>query len=134
MLAAHRGIKIDCIVAKKENVQQHIRCDSNKLYNYMCRLVIPDYVQTEPKVEFIPDKRSIKVQSGSSLSDYLQTVLWFDCSARTRLIHCPQESHHNYNLQFTDWIAHCVWSHFEDGENVVFAKLAPAIRIRKLYF
>jgi hypothetical protein len=134
ILTAHKNIKIDCIVAKKEKVQQHIRCDSNKVYNYMCKLVIPDYVQSERQIEFIPDKRSIKVKSGNSLSDYLQTVLWFDFSAKTKLVNHPQESDRNYNLQFVDWMAHCVWSHFEDGEQDVFAKLRPSIKVRKLYF
>ena len=134
MLAASPAVEIDCIIAKKENVQAHIRADSNKLYNYMCRLVIPEHVQTETQIEFIPDKRSIKVQSGNSLSDYLQTVLWFEYLAKTKIVNCPQESDRNYNLQFVDWIAHCVWSHFEDGEQAIYAQLAPAIRVRKLYF
>jgi hypothetical protein len=134
MLTAYRNIKVDCIVAKKENVLQHIRCDSNKLYNYMCRLVIPEYVKSELEFEFVPDKRSIKVKSGNSLSDYLQTVLWFDYSLTTKLINNPQESDKNYNLQFVDWMAHCVWSHFEDGETTVFDKLSPAIKVRQLFF
>jgi hypothetical protein len=96
--------------------------------------VIPDYVKNEREFEFIPDKRSIKVKSGNSLSDYLQTVLWFDCSIKTKLINNPQESHRNYNLQFMDWMAHCVWSHFENGEAIVFPKLSPAIKVRRLYF
>ena len=32
-LISHPEIKIDCIVVKKENVQEHIRRDPNKLYN-----------------------------------------------------------------------------------------------------
>jgi hypothetical protein len=115
LLTAHPEIKIDCIVVKKENVRSHIRSDGNKLYNYMCRLVVCDHVSSRATIQFIPDKRSIKVESGNSLSDYLQTVLWFDCGTATQLVNNPQESHGNYNLQFTDWIAHCVWAHFEDG-------------------
>lgn len=134
MLGTYKDIAIDCIVARKENVKEHIRDDSNKLYNYMCRLVIPDYVQNEPEFEFIPDKRSIKVKSGNSLSDYLQTVLWFEYSAKTKLNNNPQESDKNYNLQFMDWMTHSIWSHFENGETDVFAKLCKAIKVRRLYF
>lgn len=134
MLGAHKDIQIDCIVAKKENVQAHIRCDPNKLYNYMCGLVIPEHVKGEIEFEFIPDKRSIKVKSGNSLSDYLQTVIWFDYSLTTKLINNPLESDKNYNLQFVDWTAHCVWSHFEDGETNVFGMLSPAIKVRQLFF
>src|SRR5882724_11104030 len=75
MLLSHPKIKIDCIVAKKENVKTHIRADANKLYNYMCKLVMIEYVKQVPQFVFIPDKRSIKVVSGNSLSDYLQIHL-----------------------------------------------------------
>ncbi len=133
MLINHPEIKIDCIIASKEKVQSHIRTDPNKLYNYMCRLVVIDYVKHVPDFEFIPDKRTIKVESGNSLSDYLQTVLWFECCVKTKVLNNPQESHKHYNLQFIDWVAHCVWSHFEDSETRVFAEISQRIRIRKLF-
>ncbi|HZQ46498.1 MAG TPA: DUF3800 domain-containing protein [Verrucomicrobiae bacterium] len=134
MLQTHPDIKIDCITVKKENVQPHIRADSNKLYNYMCRLVIPDYVKSCPAFEFVPDKRSVKVESGNSLSDYLQTVLWFDCNIKSVLTNNPQESSGDYNLQFVDWVANVTWSHFEDGETTVFDQVRKNIRIRQLFF
>lgn len=134
LLAAHNDIKIDCIVVRKEKVQAHIRADSNKLYNYMCKLVVCDYVTLEPEIQFIPDKRSIKVESGNSLSDYLQTVLWFECNVKTKIVNKPQESFLNYNLQFIDWVAHCVWSSFEDNETAISSKLLPSIKVRRLYF
>lgn len=127
-------IKIDCIVVKKENVQPHIRADPNKLYNYMCKLVVIDYVKKVAEVEFIPDNRTIKVASGNSLSDYLQTTLWFECGVATTLRNNPQQSDRNYNLQFVDWIAHCVWAHFEDGETRVFSEVSRHIKIRQLFF
>lgn len=134
MLEANSDIKIDCIVVNKEKVLPHIRNDPNKLYNYMCKLVIQDHAKRIPDFEFIPDKRSIKVESGNSLSDYLQTVLWFDFGLKTTLTNNPQESARNYNLQFVDWIANIVWKHFEDGETVVYNELQKKIRIRRLFF
>jgi hypothetical protein len=134
ILKTFGDIKIDCIVAKKENVQSHIRADPNKLYNYMCRLVMIEHVRHVPEFEFIPDKRSIKIESGNSLSDYLQTVLWFECGTATRILNCPKESHQEYNLQFIDWIANCVWSHFEDAEATVYREISGNIKIRQLFF
>ena len=133
-LSNHHDIKVDCIVVKKENVQDHIRKDPNKLYNFMTKMVIVDHVKDLLEFEFIPDKRSIKVESGNSLSDYLQTVLWFDCHSKVRVVHHPAESHRNYNLQFVDWISHCVWSHFEDGEANVFSEANKLIKVRRLFF
>jgi len=134
MLQDFPEIKVDCIIVKKENVQPHITADPNKLYNYMCRLVVVDHVQDEEKFDFIPDKRTIKVESGNSLSDYLQTVLWFENRTKTTLINKPGESHADYNLQFADWIAHCIWAHYENAENDVFAIIGRKIKIRQLYF
>jgi hypothetical protein len=64
----------------------------------------------------------------------LQTVLWFDCGSQVVLANNPQESHMNYNLQFVDWIANIVWSHFEDNECRVFTELSKNTRIRQLFF
>jgi hypothetical protein len=134
MMEAGPEIKIDCIVVKKENVLSHITADSNKLYNYMCKLVVIDYVQNETEFEFIPDKRTIKVESGNSLSDYLQTVLWFETTSRAKLKNLPEESHGNYNLQFVDWVANIVWSYYEDGKSDPFNEIVKRVKIRKLFF
>ena len=134
MLKRHPNIKVDVIVANKENVQTHIRSDANKLYNYMSSLVIPDYVGKETEIEFIPDKRSIKVSSGNSLVDYLQVKLWFELGFETAIKYNPSESHSSYNLQFIDWIAHCIWLKFENAEPGPFNMLKPFTNIRHLFF
>jgi hypothetical protein len=100
----------------------------------MCKLVVIDHIENLPNCEFVPDKRSVKVESGNSLSDYLQTVLWFERGTTTTIKNNPQESDKNYNLQFVDWVANCVWSHFEDGENLVYSSIKPHITIRPLFF
>lgn len=134
MLGRHPGIKVDVITVKKENVKPHIRADANKLYNYMSGLIIPQYLDSETEVEFIPDARSIKVKSGNSLVDYLQIRLWFDCNSPTVIKNNPCESHRSYSLQFLDWIAHCVWKHHEDRTSEPFDILQPVITSRSLFF
>jgi hypothetical protein len=134
LLQNHPEIKIDAIVVKKANVLSHIRSDGNKLYNYMCGLVIPNYARKEKEVCFMPDIRSIKVKSGNSLAEYLQIKLWFDCKAATKIVSNPCESYKNYNIQFVDWVAHCVWTHFENSISKPFRILEPHIRVRRLYF
>lgn len=134
MLAANPDVKIDCIVCKKENVQPHIRDDENKIYNYMCKLIIPDHVRGEPFFRFHPDKRAIKVESGRSLPHYLEMVLGFDLNSPVRLIYEPQESTFNRSLHFVDWMAHCVWRKYEDANSPAFDRLYPAINVRRLFF
>jgi hypothetical protein len=93
-----------------------------------------DYVESVPEFVFVPDKRPVEVESGNSLSDYLQTVLWFEGGASTVIVSHPQESRKNYNLQFVDWVSSCVWSHFEDGEAVVYREISRNLRVRNLFF
>lgn len=134
LLKRRPEVKIDVITVKKRNVFPHIRGDANKLYNYMTGLVIPDYIGSEDMVQFIPDERSIKVESGNSLEDYLKIKLWFEHGFRTMIRVEPASSHKNYNLQFVDWIAHCIWSSYENQTAQFLEILRPSIKVRCLYF
>jgi hypothetical protein len=60
---------------QKQNVMPHIRADSNKLYNYMIGLFLLELMAKHDQVTMVPDPRSLKVQSGNSLHDYLQVDL-----------------------------------------------------------
>jgi len=100
----------------------------------MCKLVVIDHVKNVQEFDFVPDKRAVRVQSGNSLSDYLQTVLWFECNTSAVINNHPQESHKNYDLQFVDWIANCVWAHYEDGETTVYREITRHAAVRQLFF
>ena len=63
-------INLHTITVKKQNVEPHIRNDSNKLYNYMIRLSLLDFMSKHDLVTFIPDPRTLKVETGNSLSEY----------------------------------------------------------------
>lgn len=130
----HPDIMIEAITVKKENVQDHIREDSNKLYNFMVNLCLPDLIEGQTEVLFTPDPRSIKVASGNSMVDYLQTQLWFERGVVTKLIQRPSESHSNLNLQFIDVIAHIIWSYDEDKDRNAYRILAPMVSRRRLFF
>lgn len=134
LLKSNPSIKIETITVKKENVANHIREDGNKLYNYMISLIIPEYTNGYSEVDFIPDERSVKVKSGNSLVDYLQVKLWFDYKQQTKLINKPGRSHEQYNLQFIDWVTHCIWINFERGQNTMYDILTPHIKNRTLFF
>lgn len=132
--ARHPSVKIEIITVMKRNVQPHIRSDSNKLYNYMINLCLPDLVQGESEVQFCPDPRTIKVASGNSMIDYLQTQLWFERGVETKLVQRTFESHQNLNLQFIDVIAHVVWSYHENSKAGPYRVLSRCIRTRQLFY
>jgi len=126
----HPDIKYFSMTVKKENVQPHIRHDPNKLYNYMIGLLLLEEMSHFPSVKFYPDPRSVKVESGNSMHDYLQTQLWFDKGSPTILATIPAESSSNLNVQFSDMLSGVVQGHFEDGNSSPWYILASSINAR----
>jgi len=96
------------ITVYKPNVAQHIRDDSNKLYNYMVNLAISEKIKSADTVELHWDERSLKVKSRNSLIDYLQIKLWFELNSITKITGHPCKSHKVRNILFIDWLTHII--------------------------
>jgi len=131
---SHSDIHLHAITVKKQNVAGHIRADANKLYNYMIRLSLLSRMRKHPEVLMIPDPRSIKVQSGNSLPDYLQTLLWFHVRCTTRINMTPKESDKCLGIQFADMLCGAIQCGFEDGNYSYFSVIAPCLAHSRLYF
>jgi hypothetical protein len=134
LCAAHPDIHMHAITVKKERVAQHIRRDENKLYNYMTRLCLIDCMAAQDRVHFIPDARSIKVRSGNSLHDYLQTVLWFDLDKTTTLNTTPLDSHTCAGLQFADMVSGLIQHRFEDKRFENIRICIHHLQLKRLFF
>ncbi len=134
LLSQHKDIKIGAITVNKLNVQEHIRQDSNKLYNYMLKLSLLNMVANKPVVNLVRDNRSVKVKSGNSLIDYLQTELWFELKSSTKLIDIPSDSKNVRNLILADWINNIVFGNYEDNNNSAYNILKPIIIEKHLFF
>lgn len=124
------------ITVKKENVLPHIRKEPNKLYNYMMNCLLCEEMAKKAIVTLIPDPRSIKVESGNSMHDYLQTQLWFGSNAATQLTTTPIDSKYCKGLQLADLLSGIVQSHFEDGKSTSYAILSKnkIINSKELFF
>lgn len=133
MVVKHPDIRYWAMVVKKQNVQAHIREDVNKLYNYMIKLLLTKEMSRHSKVRFVPDPRSIKVESGNSLHDYLQAELWFEHEVSTTVITAPEDSNMNINVQFADMLSGVVQHHFEDTRSVPYQQLRGKIQLKRLY-
>lgn len=127
-------IRYLAITVRKENVQCHIRRDANKLYNYMIGLSLLNEMSKHSNITFIPDPRGIKVESGNSLHDYLQTQLWFEMRSTTILTTTPCDSAASRNVQFSDMLSGIVQGHFEDGNSKPWDKLRSNISYKTLFF
>ena len=126
--------KLGAITVKKERVQEHIRQDENKLYNYKIKLGLVDKIDRFSKVLLIRDNRSVKVKNGNIIGDYLQTVLWFEKGSTTILTDQPEDSKQNPNLIFTDWVSHIVWSKYEDNNPKHLLIISKYITVSPLFF
>lgn len=134
MCNKHPDIHLHGITVKKENVEAHIRSDFNKLYNYMIRLCILECMAKQDHVLFIPDPRSIKVQSGNSLHDYLQTELWFTIKVKTRLNTTPLDSKNCLGIQFADMLAGLIQHRFEDRYFDYIRVCIRHLKLKRLFF
>lgn len=134
LATVHTHISYHAIVVNKTKVQKHLRDDGNKLYNYMVRLLLIHEMAKHGSVHFIPDPRSIKVESGNSMHDYLSIWLGYELAVPTLLRTQPIESKYCKNLQFADMLAGAVHSHFEFGRSDCFNRLAPQLRLKQLFF
>lgn len=127
------GISYKAIVVKKQNVSENFRRDSNKLYNYMLKLLLLDEMKKHSHVTLIPDPRSIKVENGNSLHHYLEMMLYED-EALTKLETVGHDSKNCLNLQFVDMLAGTVGAHFEFEKSECWKLLSPHIQVKKLFF
>jgi len=134
MCEKHPDIHLHGITVNKQNVEPHIRNDENKLYNYMIRLCVLDCMAADTDVTFVPDPRSIKVESGNSLHDYLQLELWFTKKVKTLLKTQPQDSKSCRGVQFADMLAGLIQHRFEDGYAEHIRICVTRLRLKKLFF
>jgi Protein of unknown function (DUF3800) len=134
LLTAYADIKCFAITVKKENVQQHLRADSNLLYNYMLKLLIIDELAACSEVTLIPDPRTIKVASGNSQHEYLQTTLWYDKNVKTKLHTKPIDSKKDLGIQFVDMLCGVVQTHQERGASNPWKKLSHKIQWQSLFY
>lgn len=134
LLMNHQDFDVFTITISKTRVQDHIRQDPNKLYNYATGLAIKNKVKAFTEVHLFPDPRAIKVRSGNSHVDYLQTVMMFDQNSAVKLIQHQVDSKDSKCIQFTDIIANIVWGYHEFGRNGAHRVLDRVISNKTLFF
>jgi hypothetical protein len=129
----HPTVCYKAIVVNKQNVNVNFRRDSNKLYNYMIKLLLLDELARHRHVTLIPDPRSIKVQNGRSLHHYLDGLL-YEMEAPTALETVVRDSRDCRALQFADMLAGVVGTHYEFGKSEPYRMLARYLPTKNLFF
>jgi hypothetical protein len=134
LLAKHADISYHAIVVYKPNVEEHVRRDASMLYNFMMKSMLLDKLARYETVHLVPDNRSVKVESGNSLHDYLQTELWLSLGVRTRLHTRSTDSRQCRGLQFADFMAGVISAKFEHGRHDYLDTPGLDVDLQTLYF
>jgi len=127
-------IKIGAITVNKERVYDYIREDGNIIYNYLIRLGLTPHLYNGLNIKLIRDERSVKVESGNSLIEYLKSIFWFEEGLRVRINDHPTDSKCNKNLLFTDWLCYSIWCKYEFGIEEYFDIIRPHLDSRTFLF
>jgi len=134
MLKKQNDIRLFAITVYKPKVADHIKKDSNKLDNYMIGVSLEDEMQKYDAITLVPDQRSIKVQSGNSLHDYLGINLACERHVATDLLTCPWDSACSKSVQFADMLAGLVQCHYEDSNSECWQILNGRVSSKRLFF
>lgn len=134
MMAKYPHFYLGAITVKKEGVQAPFRRDGNTLYNFMMGESLLDQIDAHATCKITRDNRSVKVLSGSSCIDYLQTLTFFHRKKTTVLTDNPIDSHTDNGVIFIDWITNIVWSKYEDNFANWCNLLGTHINEQTLYF
>lgn len=127
-------IRLFAITVFKQRVRKELRTDPNLLYNYMVKLMLAQEMACYDQVTIVPDPRSIKVTSGNSQHEYLQTTLWYEHNVDTRLTTKPVDSKKELGIQFADMLSGVVQAHHEDGRSIPWSAMAGVVQWKKLFF
>lgn len=139
LLKEHEDIKLGSITVRKEGVSTRLKQDPNTLYNYMAKCLLLKSLCRTKYVDFIPDRRSEKINIKWNIGEYLQQMLSEE-SINQGFINqscnvTPMDSSNCLELQFIDFYVGLVWARYEFQEKRLDAFMAEAqIVNKKLFF
>ena len=123
-----------CVLADKKHLPKRVVRNLYDKFKWHDSIGILDRMAQFDVVTMVPDPRSIRVKSGNSLHDYLQTELWFEKKAATNLITSPADSATSLAVQFADMLAGTVQARFEHNSTSGFQVIQPRLRLVQLFF
>lgn len=139
LLAEHKDIQLRSITVHKEYVNKKMQADPNVLYNYMIKCLLLKPICTAKFVDFMPDRRSEKVNTKWNMREYLnQMILEYSLEHEVDNQCCnvvPMDSSKCLELQFIDFYAGLVWSAYEFNDIKARLFMAGArVTNHKLFF
>lgn len=134
---AASDIQIQTVSVFKPKVYDHLRTDTNILYNYAAKWLLIPFLEERQynHVRIIVDMRITKLSSGMRFDDYIKAELWGERGIPTRLEVHHLDSMHSLGLQAVDFVTHALFRGRERDDwrfwNIVKSK---ANRTKRLFF
>lgn len=134
---AQKEVEIHTIVMYKPRVRKYLREEKEKLYNYVCGLLIEDCAQLSlPEVTLVVDRRG-----GRRIVREFNRYIRFKAEARmsqgeypTRLRIYHKSSQSDPGLQAVDFVCHGVWRSFELKNPALYEIIKKRIKVEKELF
>ena len=133
MMTKYPDFHLGAVTVRKEAVPKHVQINGNNLYHYMINVGVCDIICDHISCKISRDNRSVKVLSGNTCIEYLQTIVWFDKNKPAVLKDNPTHSHTDDGIIFIDWITNIVWSKYEDNHPDWRNMLGEHLIEKKLY-
>lgn len=120
LLQDHPDIQLYTITVFKEQVSERFRRDPNVLYNYMVKRLLLDVICQSEYVDFMPDRRSERVNTKWNMGEYLNQMIQ-EASIERDIINkncvvSPMDSSKHLELQFIDFYTGLIWAMYEYKE------------------
>lgn len=117
LLQEHKDIQLRSITVHKEYVNEKMKKDPNVLYNYMIKCLLLKCICASKFVDFMPDRRSEKVNTKWNMGEYLNQMI-LEHAIDNEVINqscnvVPMDSSKCLELQFIDFYAGLIWSAYE---------------------
>ena len=139
LLTEHKDIQLRSITVHKEYVNSKMKNDPIVLYNYMIKCLLLKSICNSKYVDFMPDRRSEKVNTKWNMGEYLNQMI-LEQSVDHDIVNqscnvIPMDSSKCLELQFIDFYAGLIWSayEFKDTKARIFMSKARVTN-HKLFF
>jgi hypothetical protein len=125
------SLEIFSIILEKVKVYENLQKEKNKLYNYLCRLILSECSLNENRIELIVDRSKGKRALRDDFDNYIQKEKSFE-HCNLKIIHA--NSKNNGSLQALDFASGAIFNKYEYGNNKFYNLIKEKISIERKIF
>jgi hypothetical protein len=134
---AASNVEVHTVSLYKPKVYDHLRTDTNVLYNYAAKWLLVPYLEEQrfDRIRIVVDLRITRQSRGMRFDDYIKAELWGERGVPTELEFQHLDSAQSLGLQAVDFVTHALFRGRERNDwqlwNIVRAR---AKRTKRLFF